>query len=197
MATYPPPVENSPVFNSLLFTEAQSGSSSSSSSPTGSITAYIGLTAPAGWLMCDGSEFNEAQFVALYNLLKSNQTPDLRGCFLRASGTNSTYKNAYGSYTTGQDVGSYAEDNIGKHKHNYSANRDNMIFKTGTTSSGIGEYNRLQYIMMNAVQYENNQSCPMNIYTDLQTGVPTLNSNSFPSEETYPPNFAINYIIKT
>ena len=65
MATYPPPVENSPVFNSLLFTEAQSGSSSSSSSPTGSITAYIGLTAPAGWLLCDGSEYNTTEFVAL------------------------------------------------------------------------------------------------------------------------------------
>ena len=198
MATYPPQVENSQVFNSLLFTEAQSGSSSSSSSsPTGSITAYIGLTAPAGWLLCDGSEFNSAEFVALYNLLQSSYTPDLRGTFLRASGTNITYKNAYGSYITGQDVGSYAEDNIGKHKHQYSANHDNMIFQTGTTSSGIGVYNRLQYITMNAVLYEKDQTCAMGIYETLQTGVPTLNSNSFPSQETYPPNFAINYIIKT
>ena len=80
MATYPPPVENLPIFNSLLFTETQGTSSSSSTTttPTGVITAFFGATAPVGWLMCDGSQFSSTEYVALYNLLNSSYTPDLR-----------------------------------------------------------------------------------------------------------------------
>jgi microcystin-dependent protein len=177
MATYPPPIENLPVFNSLLFTEAQSGSSSSSSSPTGSTTAYTGLTAPAGWLMCDGSEFNEAQFVALYNILKSNQTPDLRGCFLRASGTNSTYKNAYGSYITGQDVGSYAKDSIGTHNHSYN------YFEAYNGATLAVDLKSGSYKVVESVSSEKFTGS-----TDDSTSA---------SSETYPPNFAINYTTKT
>lgn len=50
--------------------------------PAGSILAYFGMTAPPGWLMCDGGLVPEgAAFDALRSLVGLN-TPDLRGRFI-------------------------------------------------------------------------------------------------------------------
>ena len=178
MTTYPAPVENLPIFNSLVFTEtASQNSSTSSSTPTGAIIAYFGSSPPAGWLMCDGSEYNTTEFVSLYNLLNSSYTPDLRGTFLRGSGTNSTYKNAYGSYITGQDVGSYAEDNIGTHNHSYN------YFEAYNGATLAVDLKSGSYKVVE------------NVSNEKFTG--NTDDNTSASNETYPPNFAINYIIKT
>jgi microcystin-dependent protein len=200
MATYPPPVENLPIFNSLLFTETQGTSSSSSSTttPTGVITAFFGATAPVGWLMCNGSQFSSTEYVALYNLLNSNYTPDLRGTFLRGSGTNGTYLNWEGQALTGQAVGSYVVDNLASHNHSYSANSDTIQFQLGTVGSGVGIYNRLQYIVFNGTTYSATDGGSNSVTTSPQTLYTGLNNTSNPNVvETYPCNYAINYIIKT
>ena len=198
MALYPPPVSNLPVFNSLVFTEAQEATPTPTSTPTGVITAFFGATAPVGWLMCNGSQFSSTEYVALYKLLNSNYTPDLRGTFLRGSGTNGTYTNWEGQSLTGQAVGSYVVDNMASHNHSYSANNDNISFELGTTASGIGEYNRLQYITFNGQQYNSPPSKNANVTTSPQTLYTGLQNSSAPSIiETYPCNYAVNYIIKT
>jgi microcystin-dependent protein len=75
-----------------------------SDSPLGTIIAYMGITPPDGFLACDGSTYNIADYTALathimnefgsYNYFGGNGTttfavPDLRGEFLRGTGTNS------------------------------------------------------------------------------------------------------------
>ena len=213
MATYPPPIENLPKFNSLVFTEGFEASLYSVASketqvstiPTGAITAYFGSTAPEGWLLCNGSEFNITEFKVLYHLLNSSYTPDLRGTFLRGSGTNSVYTNVAGQLISGQAIGSYSQDNVGKHYHLYNANQDDMTFELGTTSSGFGANNRLYYITKNgkdySASYGGTNDVDMKIKTSLQTGdfsyIPNSANQVYPSVETYPPNYAINYIIKT
>jgi microcystin-dependent protein len=55
--------------------------------PTGVVMPYAGGSAPAGWLMCDGSSYNTAMYSMLYSVIGniyggSNPTfnvPDLRG----------------------------------------------------------------------------------------------------------------------
>jgi len=57
--------------------------------PVGLISPYAGQTAPSGWLLCDGSEVDRAQYSALYDVIgdtyKASPTsgkfglPDLRG----------------------------------------------------------------------------------------------------------------------
>jgi len=211
MASYPPPTENLPLFNSLVFTETLSSSTYSStqpsfsSTPTGAIIAYFGQNAPAGWLICNGNEFNPTEYEALYNLLNSSYTPDLRGTFLRGSGTNSSYTNVAGQALTGQAVGSYAQDCVGKHYHLYNANQDDVSFELGTTGTGIGSFTRLQYMNFNGTRVEAPPSgtaeVNMNIKTSLKSGdfsyIPNTSNQSYPLPETYPANFAINYIIKT
>jgi microcystin-dependent protein len=75
--------------------------------PTGTVFAFAGATAPAGWLLCDGTAYNQADYASLFSVIGSlyntqtNPTtnaawatpsagqfrvPDYRGVFLRSSG---------------------------------------------------------------------------------------------------------------
>ena len=51
--------------------------------PVGSIFPYVGTTAPAGWLMCDGTAVNAGTYPLLAALLApfGGRTPDMRGRF--------------------------------------------------------------------------------------------------------------------
>ena len=51
--------------------------------PVGVVTAYAFATAPAGWLLCDGSSFDGAAYPALAAGLGGATLPDLRGEFIR------------------------------------------------------------------------------------------------------------------
>lgn len=80
-----------------------SGSAHAGFTPCGTVIAYFGETAPQNYLICDGSQYNKADYPQLWTLLSSltNSTaymvsgdntkfkvPDLRGEFLRGTGTN-------------------------------------------------------------------------------------------------------------
>jgi len=55
--------------------------------PTGTIMAYIGTTAPTGWLLCDGGSFaDNAYYAQLKTLLGGLNTPNLNARYLRGTG---------------------------------------------------------------------------------------------------------------
>lgn len=66
--------------------------------PVGGIMWYGGTSPPAGWLLCDGSEVEQAVWPALYAAIGDNfgpadpgyfQLPDLRGCAAIGTGQGS------------------------------------------------------------------------------------------------------------
>ena len=163
---------------------------------SGTVLAYLGLSSPQGWLLCDGNSFDASQYKQLYNILQSNKLPDLRGMFVRGTGFNSQYTNAYGQQLAGQSMGLYEQDNVGDHNHSYSANQDDLGFKIGLQLSGAGEFNRLQYVEINGEQLY-----PLAKEPDVDGGIYTktnlqMANNPSTYNETYPPSITVNYIIK-
>ena len=81
--------------------------------PTGTIISFMGNYAPDGYLICDGSTYNIADYPRLANFFLAQfdsinkfggdgtttfAVPDLRGEFLRGTGTNSHTNQGSGSY---------------------------------------------------------------------------------------------------
>ena len=53
--------------------------------PVGAIATWPTSTPPAGWLLCDGSQFDENVFPELFALLGKNTTPNLSDQFIRGA----------------------------------------------------------------------------------------------------------------
>ena len=111
---------------------ASGNSVSGGGNPTGTIISYYGNDAPIGYLKCDGSEYDINDYPDLAALILATtgsygteasgkfKVPDLRGEFLRGTGTNGHSGNGNGaSVGTHQDATSHLiidwnnnEDNI-------------------------------------------------------------------------------------
>jgi len=107
--------------------------------PVGTI-AYYGLqNAPTGWIPCDGTQltngsstliFTNGQTItgdwtSLYSQFTSGVLPDLRGLFIRGSGTNGTYKTYQKASASGGKVLTYSTDDIRSHTHNVNNQEGN------------------------------------------------------------------------
>jgi microcystin-dependent protein len=93
--------------------------------PTGTIMAYIGATAPTGWLLCDGSAIaDNAATARLRELLGATTTPNLNARYLRGTGDVSgkiaialkgTQDDTFKPHNHG--VGSLVTNETGSHNH--------------------------------------------------------------------------------
>lgn len=94
-------VNSSPVIDPLEYVNEESGIEDT---PVGHIIAHMGTTAPKHYLICDGTEYNIADYPNLAEHFKTDfgsfnyfggdgtttfAVPDLRGEFLRGTGVNS------------------------------------------------------------------------------------------------------------
>ena len=154
--------------------------------PAGTIHAYGGSTAPAGWLRCDGTLYNGSTYPALYAAIGINfggysgyfNVPDLRGRFLRGwsngSGRDPDAAYRYGEYTgqTGGDkIGSIQGDQLRSHNH-YIA----RTVVDGNTDAWFDWYSG---------RASTDDGTWAGQYTDSHGG-----------NETRPINVSVNYIIK-
>lgn len=162
--------------------------------PPGTILPYVGVTAPAGFLPCDGGTYARATYANLATALgcsgagcaygaadtASFNVPDLRGRFLRGTDNgagndpdaNTTFRTAImPNGNAGDNVGSLQDDVYGAHTHGPgSAYNVSILVGSGPTT------------------------------TNLLTLTPTANQNyntgSNGGNETRPKNVNVNYIIK-
>ncbi|PQB06772.1 hypothetical protein BST83_06085 [Polaribacter filamentus] len=162
--------------------------------PTGSIIPFIGTIAPNGWLLCDGTVFNDNVMNAkLKALLGGTTTPNLNGMFLRGTGTAASGK-------VGPALKAVQQDVIASHLHAVNLNTNTMGEHIHTTAFTNDDYNG------NGGTYTNGTVKDANANPNNKT-LPTsangahahnINGNSAATggTETRPINYGVNYIIK-
>ena len=166
--------------------------------PTGSIMPYIGTTAPAGWVMCDGSLLEaNATNKALRDLV-GGSTPNLRGMFLRGAGENPDYaaeiepntlKGIQASDNKSHNHnGSTLETNLqGRHNHGSSDRTNLLVVKDGfSTASGLDSTStEINQFVAPQIPYDGEHKHTISGSTGNSGG-----------SESRPINYGVNYIIK-
>jgi microcystin-dependent protein len=145
-------------------------------SPAGTVVAYMGTTAPPGWLLCDGSAVSRTEYSALLTVIGTASgggdgsttfnLPDFRGQFLRG------LDNGRG-VDPGRQLAAAQTDAVGAHNHSiHSAS-------SGYASGGGGQYG-VQLVYR----------------ADGTPNSSTYNTDNSSGAETRPKNIAVNYTIK-
>jgi microcystin-dependent protein len=174
--------------------------------PSGTILAYIGTTAPVGWLMCDGSSFpDNAYYAKLKSLLGSTNTPDLTARYLRATGTSNgrggiplmgTQWDEYRVH--GHDVNITTTTN-GNHEHNAGngfnklSRADNRFWVNWGSTSSSTPTNPGQDPQNRTNAYDNANLPFAGDHTHQVVG---RTADAGTVNETRPYSYGVNYIIK-
>jgi microcystin-dependent protein len=165
--------------------------------PTGTIMAFVGETAPEGWLLCNGASFADNPTNAkLRELLGSFNTPDLKARYLRGTGTVSG-REAIGLRGTQDDAtkphnhaaGSLTTSTAGNHNHNDGdwsrLLRNNTFLTVNSSDTSSAEPNLTEAkVMLDAGNH-----------THTISGN-TADSGNTTANETRVFSYGVNYIIK-
>ena len=157
--------------------------------PVGTVSAFMGTTVPNKYLLCDGAIYNISDYPKLaehikkdfgsYNKFGGNGTttfavPDLRGEFLRGSGT------ATRNTGTGADVGAHQEPT--RHKYFYIATNGDTRTFTGNSFTASDRYDKSSTANSRKSIAGASEDCP--------------SCNGIQWYTSRPTNSAVNYIIK-
>lgn len=159
--------------------------------PTGTIVAYIGTTAPTGWLICDGGAIPNTPYYANLRAFLGNNTPALQAMFLRGAGS--------GNGKTGPAVMGAQMDSFQSHSHVVNLNTNAAGSHNHTTNfynddynnSGNGTPNGNGLIRDGGPSY----AIPTNT---VNNHIHNVNGDTYTTgdTETRPINWGVNWIIK-
>ena len=164
------------------------------STPPGSLMAFAGTSAPTGWLACQGQAVSRTTYATLFAAISTTwgsgdgsttfNLPDLRGMFLRGTGTNATGSS---SGAAGPSVGAYAADTYLNHSHTATQTaHSHYIEPSGFNGGSSGVFNQ-------PVNY----SSATTISTSSVAPAITVATSTTGGTETKPKNYGVLYIIKT
>lgn len=161
--------------------------------PTGTVVAYIGTTAPTGWMFCDGTPIPNTPYYANLKAMLGNATttPGLKAMFLRGAGI--------GNGKTGPNLMQGQQDTLGTHNHGVNINTTSNGSHSHTTNfynddynnSGNGTANGTGLIRDGGNGYTLSTSAAAN-HTHNVSG----NTSNTGDAETRPINWGVNWIIK-
>ena len=162
--------------------------------PAGCIMPYAGTAAPTSWLACEGQAVSQTTYATLFAAIGTTwdiggegagnfRLPDLRGMFVRGTGTNATGSS---SGAVGPSVGTYAADTYLNHSHTATQSSHSHTFGGVIITGGSGG-------LGTGASYTGNQ----NGTTDSQTPAITVATSTTGGTETKPKNYGVLYIIKT
>ncbi len=148
--------------------------------PAGTVIAYMGASAPSGYLECDGSTINRTTYADLFTAIAdvygvgdgstTFEIPDLRGEFLRGYDNGAgidpdaaTRTDAGDGSTTGDNVGTKQGSVNKTHIHDVSGNNF-IVTGAGTGYTNIGTGGTLVYYSAATLADGNaNEARPTNV----------------------------------
>jgi microcystin-dependent protein len=189
--------------------------------PTGAIMPFGGAAAPVGWLLCNGAQISSVTDPVLYAMFKDPvtsvaKTPDLRGEFLRGTGTSKNglltgpALNDTQEQATPEHNHDITVDDVADHKHPFRNNEvnngANTILQHGLGGSGThNDTSLLKFLSVSAATpavgdtgHLGYHNLPTGTVTGL-SGAQTINgssANSGSGTEVRPHSYGVNYIIK-
>jgi len=148
--------------NGVASTDAATvGQISNANSPAGVIVAYGGISAPSGWVLCDGSTYDgtNATYAALYAAIQNRfggsgasafKVPDHRGLTSVGAGSSQTYTDAISSTSKtttarnindkfGEETHMLIVDELAAHTHKV-ANGNGATLSTIAASNSVAGY---------------------------------------------------------
>lgn len=164
--------------------------------PTGTIVAFAGSEGdiPAGWILCDGRALSTVPNSSNLSDLIGANAPDLRGMFLR--GTGSTPTNSH----TGPKLGEVQEDGLESHSHGKG---------TLDVPANSGSHYHDFYLGQDRADGTGDDEPELRYGDDATDGYAHIEINSGAHDhqivgetgsvgisETRPVNYGVNYIIK-
>ncbi|SOU86254.1 tail fiber protein [Tenacibaculum dicentrarchi] len=165
--------------------------------PSGSIMPYIGVSAPKGWMLCDGRNIPTTDETAiLRDLLGASVTPNLNGMFLRGTGTNPVNKQ------DGPALMNTQNDNFKSHSHNSGTLKTS---NNGIHNHSDGQYDKLLRVTgvhTYSGSFDNSRTEPDLLSAKTIKSAGNHNhtisgtTTSTGGNESRPVNFGVNYIIK-
>ncbi len=164
--------------------------------PVGLISTYGGSVAPVGWLICNGAAISRTTYADLFAVIGTTygvgdgsttfNLPDLRGVFVRGSGTSGKLTNANGAAFSGV-LGTYQNDEFQGHYHNIKGQGGQTFNGVGYSTQAGGDINFLagnDAVAAPPYWYVGNS------IADGANGTPRIGA------ETNPANLSLNHIIK-
>lgn len=165
--------------------------------PTGTIMAFIGTTAPEGWLLCNGASFTDnAANAKLRELLGSFNTPDLTARYLRGTGTSEG--------RGGLGLNEFQYDEFRPHNHGISLNttsngthyHDIFSYRYGNQASTLGRSIKADVENPNVGSDDVPYGTTNNGDHQHQVIGNTADSGNATTNETRPYSYGVNWIIK-
>jgi microcystin-dependent protein len=165
--------------------------------PTGTIVAFAGAPSnvPAGWVLCDGRDLVPVAGTKYLRELIGNNAPDLRGMFLRGTGTSLVYSESGPALRATQDhsIESHSHTvgtldvpaNSGTHVHNVTFGKD-------YSSSDGDDGNSIRY---GEDSSDGSATIAVNGDGGHDHSITGATANTGITE-TRPINYGVNYIIK-
>lgn len=152
-----------------------------SSIPVGSVYAFLGATAPTGYLLCDGLSYLVANYPDLHGVIGYNyggsglnfNVPDYRGMFLRGTGTHGSLAMAGGGNFSGPAL--------------HGNQLDLSLTHTHSLRGAAGLFGGSN----NVNPFDDTSASPTRI-----TPTYAPDQSRAAGNETRPVNYGVNYIIK-
>lgn len=184
-----------------------------SSVPTGAVTAFAGVAAPEGWLLCDGSAVDRVEYAALFAVIGETYgagdgsttflLPDLRGRVPAGLGAGAF--DVLGEKLGAEEVALTVAE-LPAHAHAFAgtampAHAHNIVVRAVTLNNSITTGGAVTYVndVQDATGVTSGADKPPKPVVSASAGTPAGTIGNTGAGETHAnlqPSLVVNYIVK-